>query len=77
MMNETLPTDGQVDDYDIVNAMRRYGGSFVSGLGKLWFSADADNKRRLKTAFPEYWEKYAKLAKMAKDGHTQSITGEV
>jgi len=63
-MTKRLITHVPVDDNEIVNAMWRYGGGFVSGLGKLWYSADADNKQRLKTAFPEYWAKYAALAKL-------------
>ncbi len=39
-------------------AMRRYGGGFVSKLGDALLRADLDNARRIRDAFPEYWEKY-------------------
>lgn len=47
-----------VTDYDVTEAMVRYGGGFVSGLGKLFRQADEDNKARLKAAFPEYFAEY-------------------
>lgn len=50
------------EDFDTVDAMIRYGGGFVSALGVAWRKADADNQRRLRTAFPEYWEKYRAVA---------------
>lgn len=47
-----------LDDYAITDAMIRFGGGFVSGLGRLWRHADAVNKGRLKDAFPDYWTSY-------------------
>jgi hypothetical protein len=41
-------------DYEIVQAMERFGGSFVRGLAGCWYRADDDNQTRLKAAFPEY-----------------------
>lgn len=46
------------DDFAITEAMIRYGGGFVSSLGRLWRQADAVNKGRLREAFPEYWTSY-------------------
>lgn len=54
-------------DYDIAEAMTRYGGSFVHVLGKAFRAADDDNRLRIKTAFPEYWAEYAEVAKMHAD----------
>jgi hypothetical protein len=51
-----------IDDFAITDAMIRYGGSFVSGLGRLYRQADADNRASLKTAFPAYWKTYHDLA---------------
>lgn len=51
-----------MDDYKIADAMIRYGGSFVSELGKLFRYADTDNRARIKTAWPEYWQTYEDIA---------------
>lgn len=48
-----------VTDYEITEAMIAYGGSFVSGLGRLWRVADIVNKGKLKDAFPDYWTNYS------------------
>jgi len=53
---------GDPADVDVTEAMIRLGGSFVEALGHLFRLADSDNTRRLKVAFPEYWQKYAVLA---------------
>ncbi len=49
-------------DYDVIQAMVTYGGSFVSALGKAYQAADSENVARLKAAFPEYWATYTKAA---------------
>ena len=41
--------------------MIRYGGSFVSSLGALYRQADADNQRRIREAWPQYWAEYRDL----------------
>jgi hypothetical protein len=45
-------------DWWTTEAMRRYGGSFVLGLGRLAALADGDNFARIKAAWPEYWANY-------------------
>lgn len=57
-MNSTLT------DVDTVQAMIRYGGSFVRKLGDAMLCADADNLARLKAAYPELMEKYADVARL-------------
>jgi hypothetical protein len=59
-------TDMYDADWNVTEAMIRYGGSFVQGLGNLYRRADDDNKARLKTAFPEYFRQYQRLAERAK-----------
>ena len=49
-------------DEQIVAAMVSLGGSFVQRLGLLYGWADAENRQKLKAAFPEIWGKYAELA---------------
>jgi predicted oxidoreductase (fatty acid repression mutant protein) len=48
----------------VATAMRQYGGDFVHALGLALLYADFDNTRRLKAAWPEYWERYSNFARM-------------
>ena len=57
-----------MNDYDIVQNMIKYGGSFVRALGEAALHADPDNLRRLREAFPEYWEKYSRWFSLPKGG---------
>lgn len=50
-------------DLNVIQAMIRFGGSFVANLGKAALSADANNLQRIKDAFPEYWQQYTDMAK--------------
>lgn len=50
------------EDYAIAQAMHRFGGSFICALGALYKRADPENRRRLKVAFPEYFEAYRQVA---------------
>ena len=52
-------------DWEIVEAMRRYGGSFVQALAVCVQRADPENLQRLKAAFPELWAEYQALAEAA------------
>ena len=44
----------------VCRAMCKSGGGFVSRLGEALKHADPDNTRRIKEAFPEYWNAYKK-----------------
>ena len=55
----TTPTDAEV-----IRAMRKFGGSFVQALAIAARSADPENMRRLKEAWPEYWMQYTAFAAM-------------
>ncbi len=41
--------------------MLRFGGSFVKLLGKMGRQADDNNLAKIKSTWPEYWEKYKEL----------------
>ncbi len=43
--------------------MEVYGGSFVKALSIALSKADPVNAKKIKNAFPEYWEKYLKVGK--------------
>lgn len=49
-------------DIQIIEAMSRYGGSFVKALAEAWRRADPVNRNLIKDTWPEYWERYTKLA---------------
>ena len=41
--------------------MESYGGGFVKSLGIALMHADHINTKRIKDAFPEYWEQYLNM----------------
>ncbi len=47
------------EDFKILTAMEKFGGSFACSLAKTARLADLENYRRLKSAFPELWAQYA------------------
>ena len=49
-------------DYAIVDAMRRFGGSFARALAVAAVAADPDNFARIKTTWPELWLEYGEAA---------------
>lgn len=50
------------DDMKVIEAMQRYGGSFVIALAQAARRADPTNLAKLKEAFPEYWQQYTQMA---------------
>lgn len=48
-------------DYDVIQCMYRYGGGFVRTLAQLFEKGDPENQRRIKAAWPEYWQQYAEM----------------
>lgn len=42
-----------------IEAMEKYGGSFVKALAEAWYKADPNNKRLLENTF-SYFEEYKK-----------------
>ena len=53
-----------MDDFYVTEAMIEYGGNFVKRLAMAYRAADPENQARIKTAWPEYWEKYRGIAEM-------------
>jgi hypothetical protein len=49
-------------EWEIIGCMEDYGGSFVKALAGCLTHADPTNYQKLKTAFPEYFMEYAKMA---------------
>lgn len=47
-------------DYWTVEAMRKYGGSFVQALAEAAQLADYVNLQKIKMAWPDYWDEYTR-----------------
>ena len=53
-------------DYLILDAMQKYGGSFVKQLATLAYLADSSNFEKLKSSFSSYWEEYERFLPKSK-----------
>lgn len=49
-------------DIKVVEAMKKYGGSFVKQLAELTLRADPINLQKIKETWPEYWQTYTEMA---------------
>jgi hypothetical protein len=49
-------------DLRIMAAMKKFGGSFVQALAEAARRADVLNLYKIKTTWPEYWQKYEAMA---------------
>lgn len=49
------------EDYMIVDAMEKYGGSFVKALAEAARHADPTNLQKIKDTWSNYWEAYKKM----------------
>ena len=56
-------------DYWTIEAMTKYGGSFVKALAEVARRADPQNLARIKTAWPEYWTEYEKTGRELEAKH--------
>jgi hypothetical protein len=53
-------------DWEVIQTMKEFGGSFVRALAEAFLCADSNNVARLKAAFPDYWAQYEDFAAMKK-----------
>lgn len=58
---------GEDNDYWTLQAMDGMGGEFIKQLAILYRRADSDNKRKIKEAWPEYWERYSEMGQNLKE----------
>lgn len=49
-------------DLKVVEAMEKYGGSFVKALATACYHADPNNLARIKIHFADYWKEYEGIA---------------
>ena len=54
-------------DAATLDAMERYGGSFVVALARLYHRADPENRVILQDAFGKIFTEYAGIARMRRD----------
>ena len=45
-------------EFEVVEKMAKYGGSFVKALSECFHHADCINFKKLKETFSEYWKQY-------------------
>ena len=64
----------QITDYDVLETMYRYGGSFASHLATAGMHADAQNLARIKVAFADLWAIYRNLAEQAVAKDVQAVS---
>lgn len=50
------------EEHKIVEAMERYGGSFVQALAAACWRADRHNLDKIKNTFSDYWREYSDMA---------------
>lgn len=53
-------------DLDVIDAMEKYGGSFVKSLAQAARQADHINLAKIKATWPEYWKQYSEMVKEEK-----------
>ena len=52
-------------DLKVIEAMEKYGGSFVAALAQAARRADSTNLAKIKATWPEYWQQYTEMAEGA------------
>lgn len=61
-----MDVDQETRDFETVDAMLTFGGSFVQALGAAFRAGDPRNRARLRDAFPDYFTQYEELAQLRK-----------
>ncbi len=64
---EQLENDAR--DYWTIEAMTKYGGSFVKALAEAARRADRQNLAKIKTTWVEYWAEYEKTGRELEAKH--------
>ena len=53
-----------VTDFEMAEAMRTFGGSFVQCLGRAWHHADEVNRAKILSTWADECERYRELARL-------------
>ena len=59
--------DEPVTDFEMAEAMTKYGGSFCQHLGSLWYHADPENRAKILATWPDYCAEYRDLARLKRE----------
>ena len=62
------------EKYEMIQAMKTYGGSFVKALAECFLHADPINSAQLCEAFPGYVKKYSEMAQRGKTKEVKDDT---
>ena len=55
-------SQSETEKFEMLEAMRQFGGSFVVALSECFALADLENTSRLYEAFSEYVKQYSEMA---------------
>lgn len=56
-----------ISNFQIGQAMEKYGGSFIKGLGQALQHSDEQNAAKIKAAWPDHWREYEIIAERDED----------
>jgi len=77
-MTLIVGTEKQIEegarDYWTIEAMSKYGGSFVKALAEAARHADMQNLAKIKTTWVEYWAEYEKTGRELEEKYEQGKT---
>lgn len=72
-MTLIVGTEKQIEegarDYWTIEAMTKYGGSFMKALAECARRADRQNFSKIKTTWIEYWTEYEKMGRELEEKH--------
>lgn len=51
-----------VDDHEVIEAMRTFGGSFIKALAEAWLRGDPINRLKIQHNWINEWSEYAAVA---------------
>ena len=54
-------------DFELIEAMKKYGGSFVKKLAELYELADEENLKKIRGTWLNYFEDYLKFTSKGKE----------
>lgn len=74
-ISTTAPTSTRAGELETIEAMRKYGGSFVQALAEAAIRADTDNLAIIKLAFYSIWSKYEQWGKNDKGMRANNDNG--
>jgi pyruvate/2-oxoacid:ferredoxin oxidoreductase beta subunit len=54
-----------------LDAMQKYGGSFIKALAACYIAADPSNRKIIQEAWSYYWQQYAAIAEDTEKARAQ------